>query len=124
MSNITELVNRYLAGWNETDARRRGELIANTWTEDASYVDPARRGDGHDGISAMIQQVQESYPGCRVRLVGAIDAFADRVRFRWEAIDANGAPMHLVGADFGVVAGDGRLKSITGFVDQAPAMAH
>jgi hypothetical protein len=28
--------------------------------------------------------------------------------------------MHFVGADFGVVAKDGRFESITGFVDMGP----
>lgn len=124
MSNVTELVDHYLAAWNERDARRRRDLIAKTWTDDGSYVDPARSGNGHDAISAMIGQAQENFPGVRLRLAGAIDAFGDRMRFRWEAIDEKGAPIHLVGADFGVVANDGRLKSVTGFIDQTPVAAH
>lgn len=30
MSNVTELVDHYLAAWNERDARRRRDLIAKT----------------------------------------------------------------------------------------------
>src|SRR5437763_141393 len=38
--NTTELVDRYIASWNETDAGRRRDLVAGVWTENASYVDP------------------------------------------------------------------------------------
>jgi hypothetical protein len=38
MSTMTELVDRYFAVWNETDAERRRTLIAQTWTEGASYL--------------------------------------------------------------------------------------
>ena len=31
--NLTELVDRYIAMWNETDGGRRRALIARVWTE-------------------------------------------------------------------------------------------
>ena len=40
MTDTTEIIERYFAMWNETDAERRRGLIAKTWTEDAHYVDP------------------------------------------------------------------------------------
>jgi len=30
--------------------------------------------------------------------------------------------LHLVGTDFGFIADDARLKSITGFLDEAPGL--
>jgi hypothetical protein len=36
MDNLTQLIDRYIAMWNETDAERRRTLIAETWTENAS----------------------------------------------------------------------------------------
>src|SRR6185295_17784699 len=65
MSNRTDLIDRYIAIWNETDAVRRRDLIASTWTETASYLDPLMQGDGQSGIDAMIQAVQERFPGHR-----------------------------------------------------------
>ena len=46
MDNLTKLVDRYIAMWNETDAERRRALIAQTWTEDARYVDPVLQAEG------------------------------------------------------------------------------
>ena len=54
MSNVKEVVNSYIAAWNERDPRARRELIAKTWTEDGSYLDPHRNGESYDGISKMI----------------------------------------------------------------------
>ena len=54
MNAHTALIDRYFDAWNETDAGRRRELIAATWTKDAAYADPLLSGDGHEGIDAMI----------------------------------------------------------------------
>lgn len=121
MSNLNLLVDRYLAGWNETNADRRRELIAKTWTEDATYTDAHRYSKGHAEISAMIETVQERFPGYRFRLAGKVEGHNDRVRFQWEVGGTKEAPLHIVGTDFGLVAQDGRLASITGFLDVIPA---
>jgi hypothetical protein len=119
MNNHTQLTDRYFAIWNETDGGRRRELIAKTWTDSASYLDPVMQGDGHDGIDAMVQGVQEQFAGHRFRQTGAIDAHHDRIRFSWE-LAPEGGPAVVSGTDFGVVAEDGRLQAITGFFDAAP----
>ena len=40
MNTLTDLIDRYIAAWNETDGGRRRDLIARTWTAEASYLDP------------------------------------------------------------------------------------
>jgi SnoaL-like domain len=120
MSDHATLIDRYFAVWNETDAARRRELIAQTWTEDAAYVDPLIAGAGHAGIDAMVGGVQAQFPGHIFRLTSPIDTHHDRVRFAWELGPANGAPL-VKGTDFGVIEGD-RLQSVTGFLDQVPQL--
>jgi SnoaL-like domain len=123
MSNINEIVVRYLAAWNERDAKRRRELVTKTWAEDGSYVDHVRDGVGHDRIDAMIATAQEHFPGYRVGLASGIEAHHDYVRFSWVAGGTPDAPLYLKGTDFAVVTADGRLKSVIGFTDAAPANA-
>ncbi len=113
------MINQYVATWNETDAATRRELIARTWTDDGSYLDPLLSGEGHDGIDAMIGGVQSQFPGYRFRRTGILDAHHDRVRFGWE-LGPEGGPSFVGGLDVGVLA-DGRLRSITGFLDPTPA---
>jgi SnoaL-like protein len=124
MSNVTQAIDNYIAAWNERDAKRRKEIIARTWSEDGSYIDPHRGGTGYDQLSAMIQTVHDAFPPeYRFRLASRVDEYGDRVRFQWEAGGTKDAPLHFVGTDFAVVDGDGRFKSVTGFVDEAPAPA-
>src|SRR6516164_3868718 len=116
MSNLTELIDRYIAMWNETDAERRRALIARTWTEDATYLDPVLQGEGQAGIDAMVRGVHERFPGHRFRRTSDLDTHHDRVRFTWE-LAPDGGPAVVKGIDFAVVAADQRLQAVTGFFD-------
>jgi hypothetical protein len=120
MSKLTDLIDRYIAMWNETDGARRRALIAQTWTETASYVDPVMTGDGRNGIDAMVQGVQERFPGHRFRRTSEVEAHHDRVRFTWDLAPESGPPV-VTGTDFGIVGPDERLQTITGFFDNVAA---
>jgi hypothetical protein len=122
MTDFADLADRYIAMWNETDAKRRSNLIEQLWTDNAKYTDPLMSGDGHAGIDALVQGVQQRFPGYRFRLTGKVDGHGDRMRFGWELGDGK-APAPIAGIDFGVVSADGRLQSITGFIDRIPAAA-
>jgi hypothetical protein len=120
MNAHKDIVDRYLAIWNETDPARRRALIAGAWTEDATYVDPVMRGAGHAGIDAMIAGAQAQFPGFAFRPLGEPDGHNDRLRFRWTLGPAGGATI-IDGVDFAVLAPDGRIASVSGFLDRVPA---
>ena len=120
MSDVKDLVDRYIAIWNDTDCTSRRALIARTWTEDAHYVDPLMASDGHDGLDTMIAGVQQRVPDFRFSLLGTPDAHADRLRFSWALGPQNGDAV-IKGTDFAVLSADGRLHAVTGFLDQVPA---
>src|SRR3712207_5701790 len=115
MTDVTSVIDDYIAGWNETDPQRRRALIDRTWTDDARYLDPLMEGEGQDGIDAMIAGVQRQYPGYRFELAAAPDAHHDRVRFSWHLVGDDG-PV-ATGFDFGTLAEDGRLRAVTGFLE-------
>ncbi|HEY7294872.1 MAG TPA: nuclear transport factor 2 family protein [Dehalococcoidia bacterium] len=123
MSTANELVVSYLAAWNERDPQRRRDLISRTWTEDGTYIDAHRRGDGVSGIDEMIGTAQAQFPGYQLRLVSGIEAQNGYVRFSWAGGGVPEAPLYLAGTDFAVIGGDGRFRSVAGFVDAAPAPA-
>ncbi len=123
MSNVNEVVVRYLAAWNEREPQKRRDLVAKTWTEDGSYVDAARDGHGHDSLDAMIATAQGHFPGYRLNLASGIEVHHDYLRFSWAAGGTADAPLFIKGTDFVVLAGDGRIKSVVGFTDAAPARA-
>jgi len=121
MNTLTDLIDRYIATWNEADDERRRALISDTWTDDASYLDPMLQGEGRNGIDAMIAAVQERFPGHRFRRIGEVESHHDRVRFSWELAPEDGDVV-VRGTDFGVVAGD-RLSVVTGFFDHVANQA-
>jgi hypothetical protein len=123
MTDVTALADSYIAAWNETDAGRRRALIARTWSKAGSYVDPHMRAEGAADIDRMIEGVQARFPAHRFRRVGAVDAHNDRLRFGWELAPGADAPAIAAGVDFAVLDGEGRLHSVTGFLDQVTAAA-
>jgi hypothetical protein len=116
MTEIATVVESYIAAWNEADPGGRARLIAETFSEDATYLDPLMSGEGADGIDAMIAGAQAAYPGHRFELKSGPDAHNDRVRFSWTLSGPDGPVAG--GTDFAVVADDGRLEAVTGFLDQ------
>ncbi len=109
-----QVVEDYIAVWNETDPDRRRELVGRVFADDATYVDAHRSGAGTTGIDEMIAAAQEQFPGHKIQLKSGPDAHNDRVRFAWTLHDPSGDPLGG-GADFAKVAGDGRFSEVTGF---------
>jgi SnoaL-like domain len=117
---VRDLVDRYLACWNETDPAARRELIAKTWSDDASYVDPLVDAHGHDAIDAAIAAAQAQFPGHVFTLAGPVDTHHDVARFSW-GLGANGDEPLIIGSDVANVSSDGRLVRVVGFLDKVPS---
>ena len=111
---IVELVDRYIAMWNETDAGRRRGLVAKIWADGASYLDPVLSGEGRDGIDTMVKTVHEQYPGYRFKRTSDVNAHHDRAQFAWE-LGPEGGPALVRGVDFATLSNEGYLKTVTGF---------
>jgi hypothetical protein len=111
---IVELVDRYIAMWNETDGGSRRGLIARIWANGASYLDPVLSGDGLDGIDAMVKTVHEKYPGHRFKRTSDVNVHHDRALFSWE-LGPEAGPALVKGVDFATLSDEGCLKTVTGF---------
>jgi len=118
MTDANKVASRYIDLWNERTANRRREILSQNWASDAKYIDPLMCGDGHDGVDALIAGVQQRFPDFRFKLLGQPDGFGDHVRFSW-GLGPDGADSPIKGTDFATLS-DGRIKSITGFLDQVP----
>jgi hypothetical protein len=62
MTDVNTIASRYIDLWNERTPSRRREILSQHWTSDAKYVDPLMSGDGHDGVDALIEGVQQRFP--------------------------------------------------------------
>jgi hypothetical protein len=121
MTDATSIAHRYIALWNETSASRRQGLLADLWAEDGTYIDPLMQGSGHSQIDALISAVHQRFPEFRFSLIGQPDGYGENVRFSWQ-LGPEGADGPIKGTDFATLD-NGRLKQVTGFLDQVPAGA-
>ena len=121
MTDPKTIAVSYIDLWNERTPARRRELLAANWAKDARYVDPLMSGDGHDGVDALIAGVQQRFPDFKFKLIGEPNGHGDHVRVCW-GLGPVGADSPIKGTDFAVLS-DGRIRSITGFLDQVPAGA-
>ncbi len=114
------VADTYVATWNETDPARRRAGIAAAWAEAGTYRDPVMASDGPAGIDAMLAGVQAKFPGFVLKRTSRVDAHNGALRFTWSLGPAAG-PTVVEGVDFCILAPDGRLASVVGFIDKAPA---
>jgi hypothetical protein len=119
---MQEIIERYIAAWNETDAAARHSLVASLWGPDGSYTDPLADVRGPDAIAGLIGAAQQQFPGLVFTLGGPVDANHNQARFTWHLGPAGGEPV-VIGFDVMVLSGDGQIRSVHGFLDQVPAAA-
>ncbi|GAA2275565.1 nuclear transport factor 2 family protein [Actinomadura luteofluorescens] len=122
MSDVNELVQRYLAAWNETDSAARQAVLAEVFAEDAVYTDPLVSVPGGEGLDATIAAVQAQFGGLVFSLGGTVDAHHDIERFTWH-LGPEGAEPLVIGFDVAVIGEDGRITQVLGFLDKVPATA-
>ncbi len=117
---MSELNERYLACWNETDPAARRALIEQLWAEDATYTDPLADVCGLDQIAATIAAVQQQFPGFVFTTGSAVDAHHNQARFTWGLGPRDADPV-IEGFDVLVLDDTGRIESVHGFLDKLPA---
>jgi len=120
MPNTNDIVQAYLAAWNETDETKRRALLDRSWADDGRYTDPMSVAPGRDALVALISQFQQQMPGASLVATSGIDLHHERLRFGWKLAAPDGST-RMEGIDVGQLADDGRLQSITGFFGPLPA---
>jgi hypothetical protein len=121
MDEVARLVERYLGTWNEPDSDARLAAVRDVWADDGTYVDPLANVAGPTQISNLIGAVQQQVPGHVFRLRDGIDSHHNIARFGWELVPADGGESVAEGFDVAVTEDGGRIRSILGFLDKAPA---
>jgi hypothetical protein len=117
---MNDLLDHYLACWNETDPDARRSLIARHWSPQPSYTDPLAAVTGRDAIDATIGAVQQQFPGFVFSPGGPVDAHHQQARFTWGLGPAGAEPL-IVGFDVVVLDDAGRIDTVLGFLDRVPA---
>ncbi len=119
-AEVEKVADRYIAVWNEPDAEGRRRAVARLWTEDGTYTDPLAAAEGRQAIEEVITGVREQFLGHVFRRTGDADAHHNVVRFRWELVSEGSDESVVEGFDVAVVADDGRVSDVYGFLDKVP----
>ncbi|WP_431908024.1 hypothetical protein [Amycolatopsis thermoflava] len=123
-----DLVERYVALWNETDASARRKLIELLWSEDGVHLlQPPREmrdratalgfdravlaARGHAAIEQRVRRGHEDFlapAGVTLAARGNTDQLGDTVKFNWELVDGTGQT-RSTGLEILTLAADGRI---------------
>jgi hypothetical protein len=130
------LANKYLSLWNEPDADRRRQTIAELWREDGRHIlqppQEIRAIAAQPGIGLTATLEARGYAEIEARAASAYehwvgseglsfrgrddaDRLGDVVKFHWEAVSKDGE-LFAVGLSFLVLAADGRIERDYTFV--------
>ena len=135
--NPNDLVERYVAMWNEPDVEIRQKTIRELWTHDGTHAVEAPEharsiahdlgfrtttldARGYDELDFRVARAHESFvaPGTyRFRSQGNAARLGDIVKFNWEMVTTDGA-VAAVGLDVFVVDDGGRIRADYQFVER------
>ncbi|WP_405900618.1 nuclear transport factor 2 family protein [Streptomyces sp. NBC_00727] len=120
MTSYDDAVQRYFAAWNAGPDELE-KAVAAAFTDDATYTDPLADVRGHEQLAAAVAGARQQFPGFVFRLIGAVDGHHALVRFGWELVAPDGSAP-VAGFDVAALAEDGRIASVSGFLDRVPAV--
>ncbi|MCX4863534.1 nuclear transport factor 2 family protein [Streptomyces sp. NBC_00257] len=120
MTAHDEAVQRYFAAWNAATDEELAKAVAAAFTEGATYTDPLADVRGHEELAATIDGAHQQFPGFEFRLAGTPDGHHDIVRFGWELVSTADGSAPVAGFDVIALADDGRITSVSGFLDRVP----
>jgi hypothetical protein len=129
------LVDRYVAVWNEPDAERRRRAIAELWTEDAVHVlEPPQevrqaaealdvtaifQARGHRELEDRVSRAYEEFVSAgqySFRSQGEARRLGDVLKITWEMVSASG-DVAGAGLEFVILDADGRIRLDYQFIE-------
>jgi hypothetical protein len=136
MNDAKKLVDRYVAVWNEPDAGRRREAVAELWSNDAVHIlQPPQevreaaaslevtatfQARGHAALEARVGRAYAQFVaegGNSFRARDDADLLGDVVMFRWEMVTSVGE-VAAVGLEFVVLDAEGRIRADYQFIQR------
>lgn len=124
MDRFTELADRYVAVWNETDAGRRRDEITRLWVPEGEHFVRTLRAVGYEELERRVTGSHEKNvrdAGYRFRLAGAVQLLHDSVTFHWEMFrPGREHVVEALGLQFLRLAPDGRIATDYQFILPTP----
>jgi hypothetical protein len=121
MDNAQKLADKYVAVWNETDAVRRRQSIADLWVPDGEHYVGTQEVRGYEAlekriVGSHVKNVRDG--GHRFRAARDARALHDVVTFHWEMLPAGREEVVAAGLEFLIIDAEGRIRIDYQFVLQ------
>ena len=130
MQDPQQLVERYVAMWNEPDPAVRRSTIRELWADDARHLvappadmraaaagigfgDPTLEARGHAQLEVRVTRAHEEFVAAGHYVFRARPNAArllDVVKFNWEMVEVADGSVAATGLDVFVVDDDGRIR--------------
>lgn len=135
--NDLEIVDRYVAVWNEADPARRRAAVGDLWAADGVHVlqppvemrdaaasvgffDLVLEARGHAALDRRVARAHDEFVasgGYAFRSKGDAERLRDVVKFRWEMVRRDGGAVAAVGLEILVLGADGRITDDYQFIE-------
>ncbi|MGW5191370.1 nuclear transport factor 2 family protein [Kribbella sp. NPDC004138] len=112
------VVQQYIDFWNAGSGAEQRELAATIFADRFSYHAPVGVMRELEQLITFREQFADQSPGYEFRPRSEPQAHHDRARLQWELL-VDGTSF-ATGTDVLELGPDGRIVSITGFLDRAP----
>lgn len=110
--NLDQLVDRYVAVWNESDPVARKTAVAELWAEDGTEVIETATYHGHQAIEARIAEAHETLVregGFVFCAAGDAVSHHDAIHFTTHMLPAGGGEIAWTGSIFVKLGEDGLI---------------
>lgn len=112
-------VERYVRFWNAETSEEQWRIAAEVLNDDVEYHAVTGVSTGVAALVDFRREFIEHVGPATYRALAAPDHHHDRVRLRWEIVLADGTSF-AAGTDVLNLVADGRIASITAFLERAP----
>jgi hypothetical protein len=133
-----ELVERYVAMWNEPEPDTRRAMVRELWAADGAqilqpprelldraaeigFMNPALEAHGHHELEARVTRAHEEFiaPGeFHFRRRGEVTQLREVIKFRWEMVPAAGGEPAGIGLEFLILDPGGRIRTDYQFIER------
>ncbi|MBL6279390.1 isomerase [Micromonospora fiedleri] len=114
-----DTVERYVRFWNTGQSEEQRRLAADTFTEEVSYHALVGVLTGVQALIDFRGQFIQRVGAAVLQRRAAPQIHHDRARLMWE-IELDGGQSFAAGTDVLVFDADGRISSVSMFLDRAP----
>lgn len=118
MSDL-EIADRYTAFWNATTPEDQQRLARLTFVDAVEYHAPIGVLVGAPAMIGFRDEFTSRVPTARLVARRVPERHHDRVRFQWEIV-VDDDESFATGTDVIELTDDGRISSVTSFLDRAP----